>query len=67
MTGVTGSPAPEDQPEEQTPPPPPMAPPSTAVEDLGVIAPVPGDATMISEVSRNSGDITSSSLRGCRR
>jgi len=41
MTGVTGSPAPEDQPEEQTPPP--MAPPSTAVEDLGEIAPPPGD------------------------
>lgn len=38
MTGVTGSP--EDQPTEQTPP---MAPPSTAVEDLGEIAPVPGD------------------------
>lgn len=43
MTGMTGSPAPEDQPEEQTPPPPPMAPPSTAVEDLGEIAPPPGD------------------------
>ena len=41
MTGVTGSPAPEDQPEEQTPPP--MAPPSTAVEDLGEIAPPPGE------------------------